>query len=470
MKNSQKGFIVPVLLVIIAILVIGGGVYVYNNKKVETPILPTGTEVQTTNQNQQQVQGIVIEQPAKNQEVQLPIIVKGYINGNGWSAFEGVAGSVQVFDANNKAISNRVPLQAIGEWMQPVVHFEATVGDREIMSHLATQTGILVFKSEEAKDDSIAKEFRLPIKFANNQTANWKTHSSSDFSLKYPTIWYLNTSSTGYITITNYDSSLVAGSDAPISPENIVISISTYNNLSASETLESWVTKTSLSEKTNVLVDGIKAIRGRIIYTGKEESGYYQEGQLSGDYVYILYNGKGYLITYSPHGSKFVSTFDQILSTFKFTTASTTSSWKTYINNDRFYEFHYPEYATTSIAGSVISETAVKLTPNYNVSFAVTTSPNDTSLCNSNPYENGLPKINNNQTVVENKIQKDGNEYRHLSITNTTKNSEMGEERYYIVKNNICYMIVEITLYPNKVDTKVKSDLGKIFSTFKFTK
>jgi len=33
MKNSKKGFIVPVLLVIIALLVVGGGVYVYENKK-----------------------------------------------------------------------------------------------------------------------------------------------------------------------------------------------------------------------------------------------------------------------------------------------------------------------------------------------------------------------------------------------------------------------------------------------------
>ena len=37
MKNSQKGFIVPILLVIIALLVVGGGVYIYKNKKTETP-------------------------------------------------------------------------------------------------------------------------------------------------------------------------------------------------------------------------------------------------------------------------------------------------------------------------------------------------------------------------------------------------------------------------------------------------
>ncbi|MCX6752279.1 MAG: hypothetical protein NTZ87_02150 [Candidatus Nomurabacteria bacterium] len=52
MKNLQKGFIVPVLLVIIGLLVIGGGVYIYENKKAETPpIVDTGTQ-QTNNQNQ----------------------------------------------------------------------------------------------------------------------------------------------------------------------------------------------------------------------------------------------------------------------------------------------------------------------------------------------------------------------------------------------------------------------------------
>jgi hypothetical protein len=37
MKNSQKGFVVPLLIAIIALLVIGGGVYIYENKKAEAP-------------------------------------------------------------------------------------------------------------------------------------------------------------------------------------------------------------------------------------------------------------------------------------------------------------------------------------------------------------------------------------------------------------------------------------------------
>ena len=53
MKNLQKGFIVPVLVAIIALLVIGGGVYVYESKKAEVPaVVETGT--QPVNQNQQQ--------------------------------------------------------------------------------------------------------------------------------------------------------------------------------------------------------------------------------------------------------------------------------------------------------------------------------------------------------------------------------------------------------------------------------
>lgn len=46
MKNNlyRKGFIVPVLLGVIAILIIGGGVYLYKNKKVEAPIVVNESE------------------------------------------------------------------------------------------------------------------------------------------------------------------------------------------------------------------------------------------------------------------------------------------------------------------------------------------------------------------------------------------------------------------------------------------
>jgi hypothetical protein len=52
MKNSQKGFVVPLLLGIIALLVIGGGVYIYENNKIETPVVADNT-TQQSNQVQQ---------------------------------------------------------------------------------------------------------------------------------------------------------------------------------------------------------------------------------------------------------------------------------------------------------------------------------------------------------------------------------------------------------------------------------
>lgn len=67
MKNLQKGFIVPVLLAIIAVLVIGGGVYIYESKKTETPPV-VNNQNQLPNQNQQQTntQTPPVKTPANN--------------------------------------------------------------------------------------------------------------------------------------------------------------------------------------------------------------------------------------------------------------------------------------------------------------------------------------------------------------------------------------------------------------------
>ena len=56
MKKSQIGFIVPLLLVVISVLVIGGGVYIYANKKA---VVPTVVDTPT-------VQPLVILSPKKN--------------------------------------------------------------------------------------------------------------------------------------------------------------------------------------------------------------------------------------------------------------------------------------------------------------------------------------------------------------------------------------------------------------------
>jgi hypothetical protein len=171
--------------------------------------------------------------------------------------------------------------------------------------------------------DLIIKE----IKVRAEMTADWKMYSntSEKYSLKYPTNWYLYDSyDPKMVTITNVE--LLDGRDGPGSPEDIYIGVNTNIDLLQNETLESLASRAGLSNTRSILVDGIKAIRGHIVYTGEDESGYYQKGELSGDRVLFIHNGKGYQIVYSPYGSKFVSTFDQILSTFKFTSPTPSAS------------------------------------------------------------------------------------------------------------------------------------------------
>ncbi len=65
MKNLQQGFILPALLVVIALLVIGGGIYVYESKKSEIrTVIDNGT--QQSDQQQVNTQTPPVTQPVAN--------------------------------------------------------------------------------------------------------------------------------------------------------------------------------------------------------------------------------------------------------------------------------------------------------------------------------------------------------------------------------------------------------------------
>lgn len=64
MKNSQKGFVMSLLVAIIAVLVIGGGVYIYQNNKVK---VSAGTDNTTPELNQIQQQNISHTSPVTQQ-------------------------------------------------------------------------------------------------------------------------------------------------------------------------------------------------------------------------------------------------------------------------------------------------------------------------------------------------------------------------------------------------------------------
>jgi hypothetical protein len=64
MKNNQKGFVLPLILAIIAVLAIGGGVYYYQKAKTS---VPTNTEVTTNNQDQTTNSATTSESKASSQ-------------------------------------------------------------------------------------------------------------------------------------------------------------------------------------------------------------------------------------------------------------------------------------------------------------------------------------------------------------------------------------------------------------------
>ena len=74
MKNKQKGFIVPLLIAIIVVLAIGGGVYVYENKKTEAPV-PVTTDEQNPQNNTQTTNTTQVTTTQNNAASKLPSVV-----------------------------------------------------------------------------------------------------------------------------------------------------------------------------------------------------------------------------------------------------------------------------------------------------------------------------------------------------------------------------------------------------------
>ena len=76
MKNIQRGFIVPFLLVIIALLIVGGGAYVYTqNKKGNQPVVESPT-TQTTSTTQVSNQSMLQKASVSDREKAYDAIIK----------------------------------------------------------------------------------------------------------------------------------------------------------------------------------------------------------------------------------------------------------------------------------------------------------------------------------------------------------------------------------------------------------
>lgn len=209
MKNYQVGAVGVVIVIIIALLAVGGGAYYVGTKTAKAPaeapmlmadddalvsVRPPVNSDAKCPEDKNKKAWIVINEPAENLAndlafivVQLPITVKGFIPScSSWRVNEGEAGTIQVFDANDKAVSNKEIVRVSSDWMKRPALFEVVVGDREMMSHLATDTGYVLLTSRSDMDGEVSQTFKLPVRFQGVAPV-LKTYSNTQygFSLKY---------------------------------------------------------------------------------------------------------------------------------------------------------------------------------------------------------------------------------------------------------------------------------------------
>jgi hypothetical protein len=182
MKNSQKGFVIPIIIAIVAVLIVGSGVYIYTNNKVEAPnplIVCTMDAMQCLDGSYvgrsgpscefvcPESKGIIVTSTKSNDLVKLPITIEGYLDGNGWAANEGEVGTVEVFDSTGKSISSREVIRTTTDWLKFPTYFSAMVGDRQMMGYINTDTGYVKITSNSAKDGEQLKSLTIPIGFDN---------------------------------------------------------------------------------------------------------------------------------------------------------------------------------------------------------------------------------------------------------------------------------------------------------------
>lgn len=107
--------------------------------------------------------GISVTTPAPNEQVSSTVNISGYITGDcRWTAFEGQAGTVRVFDSRDNPLSSTEILHVSGDWMQLPAAFAARVTINTAPER--TPVGYLLFTNEDASGD-FPRTFVVPIRF-----------------------------------------------------------------------------------------------------------------------------------------------------------------------------------------------------------------------------------------------------------------------------------------------------------------
>lgn len=155
-------------------------------------------------------------------------------------------------------------------------------------------------------------------------TSTWKTFQSeeTDIVFKYPANWYINESQfkntlpdqpLKQITLSNYNQDKISGSDAPLPPQFIRITILSFADI---DNLQAWSKKLGFSKPETLKINGIKALRDRHVYRGPDQG--QDNPRFYGDVTILLNKKIGYELSYGPTNSELANIFDLIVTSVNF--------------------------------------------------------------------------------------------------------------------------------------------------------
>ena len=109
--------------------------------------------------------GLTVISPKANEKIESPVVIKGYVNGDGWIGFEAIAGMVKLLDKNGDLLAS-APLAIQGEWTQLPAYFEATLN---FVNSAGIDGQIKFFNENPSGLTEKDKTFVLPITFGKTQ-------------------------------------------------------------------------------------------------------------------------------------------------------------------------------------------------------------------------------------------------------------------------------------------------------------
>lgn len=315
MKNNKKGFIgFPVLIaIILGIVVLGGGAYIYKNKKAEAPAA-VDTETQQINNSSSQTDtsnwktymsselGISVQYPPdwvvdSDPKQSLMPMVAIYSKTNPLSTPDIIGESLVIsIDTRTNIEQIRGLYNSSGRYQEQIT----TIGSQKAYQYkdMSTKT-LTMYTTYKGKiytfnavpfDDSLIIKALTTFKFTEpttqTSTSNWKTYTNAQygFEFKYPADFHIN-----------------EGIDYKCADQNCLNVVITNGTRSYGILINSPELKRKSSVTEQVFYNGIKITKSP-----------YDKGTL-----YEFSNGKNlFMIATVSDSDDF---YNQILSTFKFT-------------------------------------------------------------------------------------------------------------------------------------------------------